>query len=556
MSSNERQPRDRDSRTTSSRRARANWFLLGAMAVLTLAAMAIGLDILLRPSSESKAARQGALAAVSTPATVSPGTPDQAGADTMPGAPPIQTALTPGACTAPRDWGLHVVEAGDTLFSLAQQYGTDVGSLQSTNCLEAETIFVGQQLRVPGGTRLPEDQPTASPGQPTTSTPAGASDSVSSIPSEPIEEPVALKISMPDTYLNILLLGIDRRPDTPKKVTWRADSIIVVTVDTERKYVRLLHVPRDLWAYIPGRGYDRINSGYLWGNVAEPGTGGQFMKQVVYYNLGIPIHYYAEVDFQGFINIIDALGGLDIHVDCPIPEMELEPGLYHMDGSQTIRYATMRHSSSDFDRGLRQRKVLMALWEQALTRDIIVKIPQLWAALSDNLRTDMPLGQVTSLASLGLQLSHNQIRQKAIGPWYVADWITPQGAWVLLPRQESIRELLEEYYAPQDLVLESKVRVQILNGSPRADAEQLAKDALQWQGFRVPQTGLAGCQEHEQSQILVLRGDPQEGLRVAQVLNLSTGTVQDLTTIPEPPDPANRNDIRVILGQDYDPCGR
>jgi polyisoprenyl-teichoic acid--peptidoglycan teichoic acid transferase len=550
----------RDRQAARSHPDRMTRLLIGATALLVMLALAIGLDILFRPLPGSQTARATASQRMETP-TVPPSALIPPDTDIPMPAPTDVITVTPPACTAPQDWGLHVVEPDDTLYSMAQHYGTDVESLQRANCLETTTILVGQPLRVPGGAPLPEAfaAPTPHPGsEAEPSAPPAASNSESFTPSEPVEEPAALKINIPDSYLHILLLGVDRRPDGKKKVGYRADSIIVVSVDTTGPSVRLLHVPRDLWAYIPGHGYDRINSAYFWAELEEPGTGSQLMKQTVYYNLGIPIHYYAEADFQGFINIIDALGGLDIYVDCPLVDMELEPGLYHMDGLQTIRYATVRHSTSDFDRGLRQRKVLMALWEQGLNREIIARIPQLWTALSGNFRSDMPLGQVTNLASLGLQLSHDQIWQKAIGSRYVADWITPLGAWVLLPRQDSIRQLLEDHYAPKAprQSATSKARVEILNGSSRPDAEKLAKDALKWEGFPLSTTGLAGYQDHTHSQILVLRGDPLHGFQVAQHLHLPAKAVQDLTAIPEPPDPSNRIDIRVILGQDYDPCGR
>ena len=139
-----------------------------------------------------------------------------------------------------------------------------------------------------------------------------------------------------------------------------------------------------------------------------------------------------------------------------------------MNARQALRYARSRKSTNDFDRGRRQRKVLMALWDQALTLNIITKIPVLWRTMSDSYQTDLPLEQVINLAYVGAHLKPQHIKSKAISGREIQAWTTPQGAAVLLPREERIRTLLETFYAPSDpenLDAGDRIRVQILNGA-------------------------------------------------------------------------------------------
>jgi LCP family protein required for cell wall assembly len=335
--------------------------------------------------------------------------------------------------------------------------------------------------------------------------------------------------------------------------------MIVVSVDAANNVVRLLSIPRDLWVNIPGHGYNRINTAELWGELAKKGTGTDRVKQTIYQNLGIPIHYYVRVDFQGFMKIIDAVGGVNIDVDCPLPDIKLSAGMQHMNGQEALRYARSRKSTNDFDRGRRQRKVLMALWDQALTMDIIPKLPGLWRTMSGTFETDLPLSQVINLAYIGVHLKPQHILSRAIGPSQVQGWITPQGASVLLPREDKIRALLNSFYAPvqaSSLNAVEKVRVRVLNGSQRREAEELGAAALRWAGFKVVGTGSADRQNYARSQILVFTGDTAAAKKLAQELRVPTTAIQDLTSIQEQPDPSNPVDIQVILGKDYNPCQR
>ncbi len=569
MKPTEIEPIDTGEKPDSPRLDRVNQLLLWAAFFLVAALAALVADIWLWPVSDGPIAQAlGSTAQPTAAIATASSLPTSLPTATMPltVAAVTATPVTPPPCVPPDDWGIHTVQEGNTLYSLSRRYGTDVDTLMRVNCLNTDTIFIGQRLYVPGPAATPTvPQPLSTPSPAASATPRlGASatplvDALATPTRVPTATPQsAFQVNIPDRYLNIVLLGSDKRPTSG---AWRTDSMIIVSVDLEQNVVRLLSLPRDLWVYIPGHGYNRINTADLWGELAKKGTGPDRVKQTIHYNLGIPIHYYVRVDFQGFMKIIDTVGGVDIDVDCPLSDIDLTAGIHHMNGQQALRYARSRYSTNDFDRGRRQRKVLMALWEQGLTMDIIPRLPSLWRTMSDSFQTDLPLSQVINLAYVGVQLKPQRILSKSIGPSHVQGWTTPEGAAVLLPREDRIRAMLENFYAvkdPNSLDTTSKVRVQILNGSPRREAEQLAAAALRWEGFKVVGTGTADRQDYAQTQIFVYNynGDAMAGAEIAQALGAPPSAVQDLTSEPQGSDAANAADIRVILGRNYNPCQR
>jgi LCP family protein required for cell wall assembly len=542
--------------------------LLIAAAVLLVIILALLVsDLWLRPISGGHVA-QAVGPSQSVPTSVPPASPTiaPAGENRIPAAVSqveLPAPVTPPPCVPPSDWGIYPVQEGNTLFSLAQRYDTDVDTLMRVNCLNTHTIFVGQRLYVPGpppAVQVASAESSDHPQSPAATPQPGASATPATgvaVAAMPTLTPMpAFPISIPDRYVNIVLLGSDKRPGS---AAWRTDSIIIVSVDSANNIVRLLSIPRDLWVYIPGHGYNRINTADLWGELAKKGTGPERVKQTIHHNLGIPIHYYVRVDFEGFVKIINTVGGIDVDVDCPLPDMKLSSGMHHMDGKMALRFSRSRYSTNDFDRGRRQRKVLMALWDQTLTLNIIPRIPELWWTMSNTIETDLSLDQVINLAYVGVQLEPQRILSRAIGASHVQGWMTPQGAAVLLPQQDRIRTLLENYYIPVDpenVNGANKLVVQVLNGSQRRDADQLAVANLRWAGYKAKPSGLAEHQNYSQTQIFVYTGDTTVAQQIARELQVPAPNIQDLTGIQGQPDPANPIDFQVILGQDYNPCQR
>jgi hypothetical protein len=179
--------------------------------------------------------------------------------------------------------------------------------------------------------------------------------------------------------------------------------------------------------------------------------------------------------------------------------------------------------------------------------------------MASSFQPDLSLDQVINLAYVGAQLKSQRILSRSIGPGLVESWMTPQGAAVLLPRKAKIQAMLEDFYASADtthLDAMEKVRVQVLNGSSRREAEQLAAAALGWAGFKVTGRGAADRQDYAHTRIIVYMGNTTAAQQIAQELYVPSATIEDLTTTQQQPDPVNPIDIQVILGRDYDPCQR
>jgi len=541
-------------------RAGIDWLtlLLICVAFFLIALLAaIGADVWLQGSAGGPVVEALGSEEFTDPAAMSAAIADPSLPLTEPLTPTMTpTAATPPPCVPPDDWAIYVVQEGNTLYSLGQRYGTDVATLKLVNCLNTDTIFIDQRLYVPGPPPTAVVTPEVIAGQLALTPPRPGASATPAVvvnytpPPPPTAAPPGSRVGFGSDYVNIILLGSDKRPTGR---AWRTDSMIVVSIDQTNKVVRLLSIPRDLWVYIPGHGYNRINTADLWGELARSGGGPERVKQTIYQNLGIPIDYYIRVDFQGFMKIIDSLGGVDIDVECSLPDIKLVPGMYHMNGEAALRYARSRKSTNDFDRGRRQRKVVMALWDQALTLDVVPRLPQMWLAMADSFKTDLPLELVINLAYMGTTMERQRIRSKAIDASMTQSWMTPEGAAVLLPREDRIRAALQSFFAPLDTtVLDAgnKIRIQVMNAWPRKEAEQLAAAALGWEGYKVVGTGLYERQDIGKTEIVVYNGDQARGEQIARLLEVP------LSSVRVQPDSSKPADVQVLLGADYNPCSR
>jgi LCP family protein required for cell wall assembly len=377
----------------------------------------------------------------------------------------------------------------------------------------------------------------------------------------PTPLPTVAAADSKDIY-NILLIGLDSTHNLGAQNT---DVIIVIVVNKNTKQVSMLSIPRDLWVYIPTYGWSRINVAHKIGHrTGYPGGGPGLLMKTIEINFGIPLEHWARVDFQGFTRVVDRLGGVDMTVSCPVnllyyppnsseqQELILEPGVYHMDGATALRYVRTRRNTTDFDRARRQQQFLKAMWNETKSIDIIPKIPGLWSALKDSFETDLNLGDVLSLAPLALDIKPQRIRNRYIGPSQTKDWTNADGWQVLLPDYEKIQQVVASLYAPPsasgDEVPGEGARIQVRNGTHRAQLALVAADQLRWQGLTILDTGPADNPDYAHTQIFVFNDKPKTLELLVQLLKVAPANVI------QQPDPGQPADIQVILGNDYDPC--
>lgn len=251
---------------------------------------------------------------------------------------------------------------------------------------------------------------------------------------------------------NILLIGTDQRD---LGAVGRTDTIMVLAIDAPNRRAALVSFPRDLYLAIPGVGYSRINTAYPYGEERKPGGGLPLLMSTIERNFGIPIERYVRIDFSGFQDVIDALGGVDVVVDCPLDDeliyryfgtYVLEPGTYHMNGEQALYYSRSRKTTSDFDRARRQQRVLLALRQRILEGDLLPRIPALWLAVRDVVDTNLGPADIADLARLGASLEARDLYGMVIRYPLVTDWVTPQGGMVQLPDLPAINLALDQIW--------------------------------------------------------------------------------------------------------------
>jgi LCP family protein required for cell wall assembly len=367
--------------------------------------------------------------------------------------------------------------------------------------------------------------------------------------------------------VNFLLIGSDKRSGT----SFRTDTMVIAILRPNDGQVSLISIPRDLWVSIPGWDNNRINTAYQHGiSTGYPDGGPGLLKDTIQYNLGIRIDHTAMVDFDGFRQIVDTLGGVDIPVSCPYtdwhlidptynPELEanwalytVNPGVIHMDGDLALWYARSRQKSSDFDRGRRQQEVLRAIFTQALQTGTISRIPELYNNFISTIETDLGLGDILQLSLYAPKMTNADIRSYYIRPPYVSSWITDGGAYVLLPNQDRLPQLLTEALsASTKTVQRQAITIDVMNGTSIAGYETLASNRLNYAGYEtriIP----SDRQDYAYSVLIDKTAvqDRSTSNPILNVMGLLSGSL-----IPAPDVNSSANYL-LILGYDYQPCFR
>ena len=365
--------------------------------------------------------------------------------------------------------------------------------------------------------------------------------------------------------VNFLLIGSDTRGGA----SFRTDTMVIAILRLNEGQVSLISIPRDLWVSIPGWQNQRINTAYQHGILSGyPGGGPGLLKDTILYNLGIRIDHTAMVDFSGFSQIVNTLGGVDVPVSCAYtdwrlidpsynPELEANwylyttgPGLIHMDGDLALWYARSRQKSSDFDRGRRQQEVLRALFAQALQAGTLTRIPEVYNDLKSTVETDLGLGDLLQLAVYAPKMTSADIRSYYIRPPLVSSWITDSGAYVLLPNEAALGQMLTEALSPAAKSPQKQsIVIDVMNGTTVPGYESLATSRLNYAGYEthiIP----SDRQDYAYSVLIdkTVLQDRSMSSPILDVMGMSSGGL-----IPAP-DPNSSSHYLLILGYDYQPC--
>jgi polyisoprenyl-teichoic acid--peptidoglycan teichoic acid transferase len=365
--------------------------------------------------------------------------------------------------------------------------------------------------------------------------------------------------------VNFLLIGSDRRPGG----SFRTDTMVIAILRPNDGQVSLISIPRDLWVSIPGWENQRINTAYQHGiSVDYPGGGPGLLKDTILYNLGIRIDHTAMVEFDGFRQIVDTLGGVDVPVSCAYTDWRLidpsydpenennwalyttGPGLIHMDGDLALWYARSRQKSNDFDRGRRQQEVLRALFTQTLQAGTLKRLPELYNDLKNTVETDLNLVDLLQLSLYAPKMTNADIRSYYIRPPLVTSWITEGGAAVLLPNEEPLQQMLTEALSASTKTVErKKIVIDVMNGTSITGYETLAATRLNYAGYEthiIP----SDRQDYAYS-VLIDKTATQDRTQSDPILN-AMGLLPG--SVISGPDPNSSAHYLLILGYDYEPC--
>jgi polyisoprenyl-teichoic acid--peptidoglycan teichoic acid transferase len=390
-----------------------------------------------------------------------------------------------------------------------------------------------------------------------------------------VDEATPIPAVLPErlkTPFTVLLLGVDKRSNEEGGA--RSDTLIVLRVDPQEQWAAMLSIPRDSVVTIPNVNRTKINSAYTYGymhaeSLYGAGTtpaqgGGALAAETVEEFLDVRVDYIAQIDFHGFEQVIDTLGGITVNVRQPLLDAEypteyfgyeriyIPAGLQVLDGRTALQYARSRHSGSDFDRSRRQQQVLRAMLQEVQRRgflDQVELLPKVFENLQENITTTLPVGKVEvlyGLSQLANSIPPDHIVRLSINPNDVR--IVQESGSDIYWNQNDIALLVERLYAGPSA--EGEVaRIQVQNGAGEAGLATRYTNLLKQQGFFLGEASDA-ADIYQHTVVIDYTGLPQTRQRLADLMGIEAHYVYAEPTATSPPAPVGV-DILVILGADY-----
>lgn len=241
--------------------------------------------------------------------------------------------------------------------------------------------------------------------------------------------------------INILLIGQDTRVEG---TTGRTDSMMILTINTNTKKLKVTSLMRDMYVQIPGYSDNRLNTAYLFG-------GYELLQATIEKNFGVKIDYFAEIDFFAFVRVVDMLDGIYVNLNAEEAAMlklyghRTVEGRNRLDGEAALSYCTMRNvGNSDYERTARQRRAMSSIYTRLKDTVSVSFILDLIDEIFPQIRTNMSNGQIMSLAMTVYAMNADGIEQYripadgAFTPMYV------RGMAVLVPDLDACRRYLQE----------------------------------------------------------------------------------------------------------------
>jgi polyisoprenyl-teichoic acid--peptidoglycan teichoic acid transferase len=370
----------------------------------------------------------------------------------------------------------------------------------------------------------------------------------------------------------VLLMGVDARPG--QKIA-RTDTVIVLTINPQTGSAGILSIPRDLKVKPPLVSNEmKINTVYPTGEaIGYAGGGAGLLSETVSDLIGYPIDYYVRVNFEGFKDIIDLIGGVEIDVSKEIyddkypdnnygyePPVHFLPGRQTMDGDRALKYARTRHADNDYMRAARQQQVIMAIKDKitqpGVMASLLPRLPGLAIAMANSVQTDMPMDKAIALArgvdKVDLQNVTRVVIDQKMGQVLQND---PRLGYTLVPDLNKVRAAANAIFAdapegpsPEEIARQTiqaeAARITVLNGTQEKGLASKTQSKLLTGGFNVTMVGNADRADYSDTW-LVTYGDqaPATVEALVQWFNIPADHIRS-----EPP--SKQMDITVIVGND------
>lgn len=260
----------------------------------------------------------------------------------------------------------------------------------------------------------------------------------------------------------MILVGLDRRPNE-RGLAYRTDSMMLISLDPQTNSIGILSIPRDLYVQVPGyASLQRVNTPMVFGESQRLGYGPVLLMQTIQLNFGIRVNDYMAIDFQAFMDLIDAVGGVEVTTNYTIndrfyPDMAygydpfyLPAGTHLLNGYNALRFARTRHGDSDIRRTERQQQIVFALRDKVLRLEmlpsLLLQAPGLWASWENNVHTGLTFEQLIQLGLYAKDIPRENIQTGIINYQYLQSYRTPDGQSVLIPNRHRLGNLMVEVF--------------------------------------------------------------------------------------------------------------
>ncbi len=371
----------------------------------------------------------------------------------------------------------------------------------------------------------------------------------------------------------VMLLGVEDQRNGADDAS-RSDTIILAYVDPLEKQVNLLSIPRDLRVTQPGgRGPAKMADVYANGDALKyKSIGGvAFVWDTVEQNFQITIDYYVRANFDGFVKIVDTVGGVTVDNPYPIkddtyptPDFQyarvfFPAGIMHLDGAEALKYVRTRHDDNDLGRNARQQQVILSIREQAQRLNLLSKAPELIDALGDAFRTDLPTDQWIGMDRFGSGLQRDAFHQYTLtdllrettinGIYYLtADWSQAVGRAADFSPKEN-NQAIRTRASPG---ANKAAKITVENGTRDAGLANRWVTVLGNQGFTAATYIDAPANVKgtiARTRVLYFGANKNTAETVATLLTLDASSVQNGSGMRPREAPADAN-IIVVLGND------